>query len=72
MRHFKVTFEFTRIVESDDHDAVEDWATVVWHRIYPDFKAIYNKKGVQVPAVGVPVGIGSGAAPLAAGARLLE
>jgi hypothetical protein len=48
MRHFKVTFEFTRIVESDDHDAVEDWATVVWHRIYPDFKAIYNKKGVQV------------------------
>jgi hypothetical protein len=48
MRHFKVTFEFTRIVESDDHDAVEDWATMVWHRIYPDFKAIYNKKGVQV------------------------
>ena len=48
MRHFKVTFEFTRIVESDDPDAVKDWATMVRHRIYPDFKAIYNKKGVQV------------------------
>ena len=53
MKHFRVTFHFTRIVESDDPDAVQRWAYHVRLKIGDVIKPLGLPSGTDIPGVQV-------------------
>jgi hypothetical protein len=53
MKHFKITFQFTRTVESDDPKAVGSWAYRVEQKIRDAIKPRDLSSGSDTPGVQV-------------------